>query len=205
MSYFDKQDDPWGSSFGSSAPAYSFGEQPAAPQPTFKAPQPTFTATESSFDAPQTNIAAPQPTFVGPKQTQVITIQPNSGSFNPQRVSEDENDGQVEYLDGPPAPASLESILCTHHHADHDGGNIPLKRLYPQLDVFGIDERIHGLTNQLKEQPVQYLKVCGLDVKVLHTPCHTTGHSSGVSAVFVGDTLFNAGCGRLFEGQSSLQ
>jgi len=71
---------------------------------------------------------------------------------------------------------SLESILCTHHHADHDGGNIPLKRLYPQLDVFGIDERIHGLTNQLKEQPVQDLKVCGLDVKVLHTPCHTNGH-----------------------------
>jgi len=102
---------------------------------------------------------------------------------------------------------SLESILCTHHHADHDGGNIPLKRLYPQLDVFGIDERIHGLTNQLKELPIQDLKVCGLDVKVLHTPCHTTGHStyivqssSGVSAVFVGDTLFNAGCGRLFEG-----
>jgi len=121
MSYFDKQDDPWGSSFGSSAPAYSFGEQPAAPQPTFKAPQPTYTAPESafaapqptlasleptfaapvsSFDAPQTSFAAPQPTFVGPKKTQVITIQPNSGSFNPQRVSEDGNYGQVEYLDG---------------------------------------------------------------------------------------------------------
>ncbi|CAG5110063.1 Oidioi.mRNA.OKI2018_I69.chr2.g4509.t1.cds [Oikopleura dioica] len=102
---------------------------------------------------------------------------------------------------------SLETILCTHHHADHDGGNIPLKRLYPQLEVFGLDERIHGITNQLEKKAVQDLSVCGLDVKVLHTPCHTTGHStyivqssSGEAAVFVGDTLFNAGCGRLFEG-----
>jgi len=102
---------------------------------------------------------------------------------------------------------SLESILCTHHHADHDGGNIALKRLFPELTVFGIDERIDGITNQLEKKKVQNLKICGLDVNVLHTPCHTTGHStyivkssSGVSAVFVGDTLFNAGCGRLFEG-----
>ena len=53
MSFFE--DDPWASSFGSNTPAYSFGEQPAAPQPTPAAPEPTFAA-------PQTNFAAPQPT-----------------------------------------------------------------------------------------------------------------------------------------------
>ena len=53
MSYFDNQnEDPWASSFGSSAPAYSFGAQPAAPQPSFAAPQPAFAAPQA---APQTN------------------------------------------------------------------------------------------------------------------------------------------------------
>jgi hypothetical protein len=93
MSHFDKQDDPWASSFGSGAPAYSFGEQPAAPQPTYAAPessfapppapepaladlQPTFAAPESSFAPPQANFAAPepalaaaQPTFAAPESS----------------------------------------------------------------------------------------------------------------------------------------
>ena len=45
MPYFDSQkDDPWGSAFGSDAPAYSFGAQPETPQPAFAAPQPAIAA-----------------------------------------------------------------------------------------------------------------------------------------------------------------
>ena len=65
MSYF--ADDPWGSSPGSSAPAYSFGERPAAPQPAFAAPQPTFAA-------PQTAFAAPQPAFSAPQTSQAKVL-----------------------------------------------------------------------------------------------------------------------------------
>ena len=67
MSYFDSQkEDPWASSFGSSAPEYSFGEQPAAPQPSFAAPQPVFTAQQPAFTAPEPDFAAPQPAFAAP-------------------------------------------------------------------------------------------------------------------------------------------
>ena len=63
MSYFDSQkDDPWASSFGSSAPAYSFGEQPEAPPFSFAAPEPDFPAPESSFAATQPDFGAPQTT-----------------------------------------------------------------------------------------------------------------------------------------------
>ena len=70
MSYFDSQkEDPWASSFGSSAPAYSFGEQPAAPEPSFAAPQP-------DFSAPQPSFTAPQPAFVPQPETPQQALQP---------------------------------------------------------------------------------------------------------------------------------
>ena len=49
MSYFDSdREDPWGSAFGSNAPAYSYGAQPAAPQPTIAAPQPNYAASPAT-------------------------------------------------------------------------------------------------------------------------------------------------------------
>ncbi|XP_064151433.1 hydroxyacylglutathione hydrolase, mitochondrial isoform X3 [Loxodonta africana] len=57
--------------------------------------------------------------------------------------------------------------------------------------------------------PVQPQKVGSLSVKCLSTPCHTSGHicyfvskpgSSEPPAVFTGDTLFVAGCGKFYEG-----
>jgi len=99
----------------------------------------------------------------------------------------------------------LDTILCTHHHADHDSGNEPLKRLYPQVKVYGTDERVSGITNLIQHNDQRL--VCGLNVLTIKTACHTLGHgcfivksSSGPNAVFVGDTLFHAGCGRFFEG-----
>jgi len=102
----------------------------------------------------------------------------------------------------------LDSILCTHHHGDHDGGNAPLLRLYPELKIYATDERVNAYTHMLNH--LTKFSLCGLEIRTLHTPCHTTGHGcfiivseSGPSAVFVGDTLFHAGAGRFFEGSAS--
>lgn len=101
----------------------------------------------------------------------------------------------------------LLKVLTTHHHWDHAGGNEKLVSLFKdnKLDVFGGDQRIGALTNQVKHG--DKLKIGNLDVLCLHTPCHTSGHicyyveaPSGEKAVFTGDTLFLGGCGRFFEG-----
>lgn len=100
----------------------------------------------------------------------------------------------------------LTKVLTTHHHWDHAGGNEKLVKLFPQpLEVYGGDERIGALTNKVKQDDC--FKIGALDVRCLFTPCHTTGHicyyvtaPSGERVVFTGDTLFQGGCGRFFEG-----
>lgn len=97
----------------------------------------------------------------------------------------------------------LVAILNTHHHHDHVGGNSTLKRRFPGLRVYGhasdrgrIPEQNHFLEHG------QRFDVLGLSFEVLHIPGHTTGAIAYVcqDVVFTGDTLFAAGCGRLFEG-----
>jgi hydroxyacylglutathione hydrolase len=96
----------------------------------------------------------------------------------------------------------LTTILNTHHHWDHTGGNTFLLSLL-SLKVHGhrIDqERIPGLTHPLEEgDEVQVGKLRG---KVFFIPGHTKGHIAYLfdHKLFCGDTLFVAGCGRLFEG-----
>jgi len=98
----------------------------------------------------------------------------------------------------------LTHIFNTHHHADHAGGNLALKRLTgcevigPRADA----ARIPGIDRPVGEGDEFRF---GLHrVRVFDTPGHTRGHvvyhlpDDGVA--FVGDTLFAMGCGRLFEG-----
>ncbi|XP_036164559.1 hydroxyacylglutathione hydrolase, mitochondrial isoform X2 [Myotis myotis] len=101
----------------------------------------------------------------------------------------------------------LTTVLTTHHHWDHAGGNEKLVKLEPGLKVYGGDDRIGALTHKVTH--LSTLQVGSLNVKCLSTPCHTSGHicylvskpgSSEPSAVFTGDTLFVAGCGKFFEG-----
>lgn len=101
----------------------------------------------------------------------------------------------------------LSKVLTTHHHWDHAGGNEKLVTLFKDnvLEVFGGDQRIGALTNQVKHG--DKFKIGNLDVTCMHTPCHTSGHICyyieapfGEKAVFTGDTLFLGGCGRFFEG-----
>ncbi|NWT25075.1 GLO2 protein, partial [Cardinalis cardinalis] len=101
----------------------------------------------------------------------------------------------------------LTTVLTTHHHWDHAGGNEKLVKMEPGLHVYGGDSRVGALTHRVSH--LTALKVGSLSVKCLSTPCHTSGHicyyvtkpnSSEPPAVFTGDTLFVAGCGKFFEG-----
>ncbi len=94
------------------------------------------------------------------------------------------------------------AILCTHHHGDHVGGIPGLLRHYP-LPVYGpAREAIPAITHPLKGGDTVKLPELGLSLDVIDTPGHTAGHIvyHGSGMLFCGDTLFSAGCGRLFEG-----
>ncbi|MGH7872478.1 MAG: hydroxyacylglutathione hydrolase [Candidatus Binatia bacterium] len=94
------------------------------------------------------------------------------------------------------------AILNTHHHRDHTGGNEELLE-HHKMDVYGHrsdSTRIPGLTRGVEEgDEVQIGELRG---KVFFIPGHTTGHVAYLfeNNLFCGDTLFTAGCGRLFEG-----
>jgi hydroxyacylglutathione hydrolase len=95
---------------------------------------------------------------------------------------------------------SLEGILITHHHADHQGGVAELKKRFP-VEVFAPEaESITGCTRPLRGG--ESIAVLGQQVSVIAVPGHTLGHLAyhAPGRLFCGDTLFGAGCGRLFEG-----
>ena len=106
----------------------------------------------------------------------------------------------------------LQAILNTHHHRDHTGGNEGILAKH-QAEVYGHKSdsgRIHGLSCGVDEG--DEIQIGELKGAVLFIPGHTTGHVAYLfeNNLFCGDTLFTAGCGRLFEGtpeqmQSSLK
>ena len=49
------------------------------------------------------------------------------------------------------AETPFSAILCTHHHQDHSGGKIELLKLYPDIKIYGADDRIPGLTHKLQD------------------------------------------------------
>jgi hydroxyacylglutathione hydrolase len=96
----------------------------------------------------------------------------------------------------------LDAILATHHHADHVGGVRELVAATGAM-VFGparerMPVAVHGLAHGARAR----LPTLGLEFEVIDVPGHTAGHIAyfGHEALFCGDTLFSAGCGRLFEG-----
>lgn len=96
----------------------------------------------------------------------------------------------------------LTSILNTHHHRDHTGGNPFLLERF-NLRVYGHrndQDRIPGLTDPLDEG--DEVVVGQLRARVIFIPGHTKGHIAYLfdNKLFCGDTLFVGGCGRLFEG-----
>ncbi|NDY90621.1 hydroxyacylglutathione hydrolase [Ideonella livida] len=102
---------------------------------------------------------------------------------------------------------ALELMLLTHHHRDHTGGVDALRARWPQSRVEGphLPELAHGPVAPLTGG--ERLSWRGLRLDVMATPGHTLDHLSYVAwperqapLLFCGDTLFSAGCGRLFEG-----
>ena len=97
---------------------------------------------------------------------------------------------------------TLVAILNTHHHRDHTGGNEGLLARH-KVPVYGHKSdsgRIPGLTNGVDDG--DEIQIGELKGKVFFIPGHTTGHVAYLfdNNLFCGDTLFTAGCGRLFEG-----
>ena len=97
---------------------------------------------------------------------------------------------------------SLEAILVTHHHADHVGGVAELRERTGARVYGPAREALPGPFTPVQCGDTVELPGLGLRFAVLDVPGHTAGHVAyhGHGAVFCGDTLFSAGCGRLFEG-----
>lgn len=104
---------------------------------------------------------------------------------------------------------SLTAIFNTHHHNDHIGGNRELLRHFPEARVYASRQdhgRIPGQTHQL--QGGDRLALGDRQGEIFFIPGHTYGHIAYYfpdrqgpgGDLFCGDTLFSAGCGRLFEG-----
>ncbi|MDR0248024.1 MAG: hydroxyacylglutathione hydrolase [Burkholderiales bacterium] len=105
---------------------------------------------------------------------------------------------------------TLSAVLCTHHHADHVGGNAALAERYP-VPIYGPEsEKIPACTVPLHGGEMLMLPGLEMPCRVLAVPGHTLGHlayaveTSEGTALFCGDTLFAAGCGRIFEGTAAM-
>ncbi|CAI8157157.1 hydroxyacylglutathione hydrolase [Pseudidiomarina mangrovi] len=96
----------------------------------------------------------------------------------------------------------LAAILVTHHHWDHTDGIAELVAQW-QCPVYGpATSPFSGITEPLQHGDTLRLGELDIQLQVLATPGHTLDHISyvGHDALFCGDTLFLAGCGRMFEG-----
>jgi len=97
---------------------------------------------------------------------------------------------------------SLDAVLITHWHQDHTGGVEALRRHFPQLRVIG-PATVAQVTEPVAEGDM--LDLLHHRFSVMAVPGHTLDHLAyyGAPCLFCGDTLFAAGCGRLFEGNAA--
>lgn len=94
------------------------------------------------------------------------------------------------------------AILITHHHWDHTQGIEALVRAHGCPVFAPAAEPVRGCTRPLDDGERFRLPGPDLELQALAVPGHTLGALAycGEGLLFSGDTLFSAGCGRLFEG-----
>lgn len=117
----------------------------------------------------------------------------------------DPGDAQVVFEATQNLGVQLEAILVTHHHRDHTGGVAELREA-TGARVFGpLLEQVPEPLTRLSGGDV--IELLGWHLQVIDVPGHTAGHIAFYTEpedqdplLFCGDTLFSAGCGRLFEG-----
>lgn len=121
-----------------------------------------------------------------------VTASIDAPEFGPIKAKLDENGWR------------LNKILTTHHHGDHVEANLALKKAYACTVTGPAEEadRIPGINDEVRGGAA--FMFGGFEVRVIDTPGHTAGHVSywlpQAAVVFVADTLFAMGCGRIFEG-----
>jgi hydroxyacylglutathione hydrolase len=97
----------------------------------------------------------------------------------------------------------LAAIFLTHHHGDHSAGIPELLQHFPKTPVFaGQTSQLAFVTHHLADQEEFYLPEFEQSWQAIAIPGHTLDHTAFYQApiLFTGDTLFTAGCGRIFEG-----
>lgn len=107
---------------------------------------------------------------------------------------------------------NLTAILITHHHSDHIGGVHDLLSYHRINHQNAITKNINVYAPRLEHYDFPHIALDDLSqvklpeihqtFNVMSIPGHTLGHIAYYNApnLFCGDTLFGAGCGRLFEG-----
>lgn len=120
-------------------------------------------------------------------------------------ASVDAPDGEAIAAEAARRGWPLTHLLITHHHLDHIEGADALKKRFPRMKIVGAARDAHRLPPL--DQAVSEGDEVALGAAratVIATPGHTLGHLAYYfpddEAVFVGDTLFSLGCGRVFEG-----
>ena len=101
---------------------------------------------------------------------------------------------------------NLEAVLQTHHHSDHIGGTKDLIKEWPNVKVIASEKEKDRIPFQnLSVNNGDRLRLLDEEVQVIEVKGHTKSHlafyfNNKVPVLFIGDTLFSAGCGRIFEG-----
>lgn len=101
----------------------------------------------------------------------------------------------------------ISQIWNTHWHPDHTGGNAEIKAATGAVITGPRAEAARIPTLDVQVGEGDRVRLGALEAEVLEVPAHTAGHIAyhlaSEAVIFVGDTLFAMGCGRLFEGDAA--